>query len=66
MLSKTKQSPDPLAVHGYGEAFTFIAFVSCASNASTSPELTMYDSNGAKAAPGVIVKSAATMTVTPD
>ena len=47
-----------------GSLFTFIAFVSCASNASTSPELTMYDSNGAKAAPGVILKSAATMTVT--
>ena len=47
-----------------GSLFTFIAFVSCASNASTSPELTMFDSNGAKAAPGVILKSDATMTVT--
>lgn len=47
-----------------GSLFTFIVFVNCASNASSSPELTMYDSNGAKAASGVILKSAATMTVT--
>ena len=64
MLSKPSKVLTRSRLWLRGSLFTFIAFVSCASNASTSPELTMYDSNGAKAAPGVILKSAATMTVT--
>ncbi|HEA17328.1 MAG TPA: marine proteobacterial sortase target protein [Pseudoalteromonas prydzensis] len=47
-----------------GSLFIFIVLVSCASHANTSPELTMFDSKGAMAAPGVILKSDATMTIT--
>lgn len=64
MLSKPSKVLTRSRLWLRGSLFTVIAFVNFASNASASPELIMFDSNGAKAAPGVIVKSAATMTVT--
>ena len=64
MLSKPSKVLTRSRLWLRGSLFTVIAFINFASNASTSPELIMFDSNGAKAAPGVIVKSAATMTVT--
>ncbi|TMN70980.1 marine proteobacterial sortase target protein [Pseudoalteromonas sp. S1727] len=64
MLSKPSKVLTRSRLWLRGTLFTFIVLVSGMSNANTSPELTMFDSSGAMAAPGVILKSDATMTLT--
>ena len=64
MLSKPSKVLTRSRLWLRGSLFLFISLVSCVSSADTSPELTMFDSKGVMAAPGVILKSQADMTVT--